>query len=59
MNTESSLVYKKGVSPRGVPDAVTPKRHRISHLDSVYARAAERVGIYSPQAATICQSKLH
>ncbi|WP_394997453.1 hypothetical protein [uncultured Helicobacter sp.] len=38
--------------PNRVPDALTPNNYRISHLDSVYARAAERAEIHSPRAAS-------
>ena len=44
--------------PSRVPDAATLESHRISHLDSVYERAAERAEIHSPRAATsFCPSK--
>ncbi|WP_394997016.1 hypothetical protein [uncultured Helicobacter sp.] len=46
------MVYRKGVCPSGVPDAAA-LRDSISLLENaVYARAAERVGIYSPRAVT-------
>ncbi|WP_395002812.1 hypothetical protein [uncultured Helicobacter sp.] len=35
---ESSSVYRKGASPSGVPDALTPKNHRISLKNAVYER---------------------
>ncbi|WP_394997679.1 hypothetical protein [uncultured Helicobacter sp.] len=41
---ESSRVYREGVSPSGVNEVATPRNHRISHLDSVYVRAAEAMG---------------
>ncbi|WP_395002151.1 hypothetical protein [uncultured Helicobacter sp.] len=46
------MVYRKCASPSGVPDALTLENHRISHLDSVYAREAERAEIHSPRAVS-------
>ena len=41
----SSSVYRKYANPSGVPDTATLGNHRISHLDSMYARAAEGEGL--------------
>ena len=44
---KTNLVYRKGVSPSGVPDA-----------NLLYVRAAERARIHSSQAIAICQRQI-
>ena len=42
---ESSSVYRKCASPRGVPDAIAPRDSINLLKNAVYARAAEAMGL--------------
>ncbi|WP_394996375.1 hypothetical protein [uncultured Helicobacter sp.] len=54
------MVYRKGASPNRVPDALTPKNHRISLKNAVYVRAAEGRGALPHAPITILlAAKLH
>ncbi len=55
---ESSWFIKKVASPNRVPDTLTPKNYAISPKNAVYARGAERAGIYSLRVIPICQQQI-